>query len=101
MENNLRVENNLPPKIMTPANVLGNRRGGPSSTPSDEEGFTYGAVRTSKGVTSGSFKESERTTPAGAPASACKYSPACLAVRKAWRRSHPRLRRNIGHALRG
>jgi len=36
----------------------------PSSTPSDEEGFTYGVGRTSKGVTSGSSKNvSEQLQP--------------------------------------
>lgn len=47
-----------------PRGVLGNRREGPSSTPSDEEGFTYGAGRTPKGVASGSSKNvSEQLQP--------------------------------------
>lgn len=38
-----RAEVSLRSKIMTPAFVLGNVQRGPSSTPSDEEGFIYGA----------------------------------------------------------
>ena len=71
---------------------VGQRQRGPSSTPSDEEGFIHGAWTDAKGSGRPDIKESVRTARAGELGPAGKCSQASPRARRAWQKSHLRQR---------
>src|SRR5215204_3921785 len=87
----IRRENKTPPKNRPPRSCWETARG-PSSTPSDEEGFIHGVWTDAKGSVRPDIKESARTVPAYGRGSTGKCSPACLQAQTVWRKSHLRLR---------
>src|ERR1044072_4250581 len=71
---------------------VGQRTRGPSSTPSDEEGFIHGVWTDAKGSVRPDIKESARTAPTGERGSSGKCSTAYLQAQRVWRKSRLRLR---------
>ena len=72
--------------------LLGYVKRGPSSTPSDKEGFSSTVLTDAKGSVRPDVKESARTVPAYEQGSTGKCSPACLQAQRVWRKSRLRLR---------